>query len=364
MVLYRLAVNVCGTLQEHHQHVIRLTRSILGIALVVVWPAAVQTAQGAGGAGRYGLPEPLPRRRGTIRLASYNVLNLFDHDDDPDLAGGVDDIKLAVSHERGLKLAEAIRAVDADVVALQEVESLEALRWFRESYLPKAGYVHLVSLDVGDHRGIECSVMSRFEITAQKIWRPTSLDLDDIHRRGSGWAPVPERFRRGLEMRRSPLMVDLRTPAGYELTIVVVHHKAGRDFAFQREAEALRVIELIMDRARRDPGRNIVVMGDFNAAPWDKSLRVYLEAGLIDTLAHRATRGEAGRAFKTHESNRILDYVLLNSAAHRELVIGTAHIYGTLVPPTDYDWRNDPYPTGYASDHYPVIIDLVPVDQP
>ena len=356
-------MNFCGTLQVDQQRVIRLSSSILGIALALVWPAAAQTAEGAGGGGRYGLPEPLARPPGTIRLVTYNLLNLFDHDDDPDLEGDHDDGKLAVSHERGLKLAEAIRAVDADVIALEEVESLEALRWFRDSYLPKAGYVHLASHDVGDLRGIECSVMSRFEITAQKIWTRTSLALDDIHRRGPGWAPVPERFRRGLIMKRSPLMVDLRTPSGYELTIVVVHHKAGRSFAFQREAEAVRVTQLIMDRTRRDPGRNIVVMGDFNAAPWDKSLRVYLEAGLIDTLAHRATRGDAGRVFKTHESNRILDYVLLNSAAHREFVIGTAHIYGTLVPPTDYDWRKDPYPKDYASDHYPVIIDLVPVDQ-
>ncbi len=80
---------------------IRLISSILGIALVVVWPAAAQTAEGAGGAGRYGLPEPLARRPGTIRLVSYNVLNLFDQVDDPDLTGPNDDMKLALSHERG-----------------------------------------------------------------------------------------------------------------------------------------------------------------------------------------------------------------------------------------------------------------------
>jgi hypothetical protein len=57
----------------------------------------------------------------------------------------------------------------------------------------------------------------------------------------------------------------------------------------------------------------------------------------------------------------VLDYILLNSAAHRELVIGSAHIYGTLYD-EDYDWTTDPYPQGYAADHYPVIIDLIPRD--
>ena len=92
-----------------------------------------------------------------------------------------------------------------------------------------------------------------------------------------------------------------------------------------------------------------------------------LQAGLIDTLAHRIIPRwkdfdpAEPDLYKTHESDRVLDYILLNSAAHRELVIGSAHIYGTLYD-ENYDWKTDPYPKGYAADHYPVIIDLVPRD--
>jgi hypothetical protein len=32
------------------------------------------------------------------------------------------------------------------------------------------------------------------------------------------------------------------------------------------------------------------------------------------------------------------------------------------MPPASYNWREDPYPDGYASDHFPVIIDLIPED--
>ncbi|MHC4108793.1 MAG: endonuclease/exonuclease/phosphatase family protein [Planctomycetota bacterium] len=313
------------------------------------------------GVKRLGLSQPLPRPPGTIRLATYNVLNLFDDVDDPVLEGKYDDDKMATLPERVRALAEAIRAVDADIVALQEVESLEALTWFRDRYLPDAGYDHLASLDVGYRRGIECSVMSRFEITDQRIWPDVSLD--DVSREGPGWSTVPPPFRKGLQFQRSPLMVEIRTDTGYELTIFSVHHKSGRDFGFHREAEALKITELLVALGATHPSRNIIVMGDFNAAPWDKSLRVYLETGMIDTLAHRSTRGEEGNRYKTHASNRVLDYVLLNSAAHRELVIGSPHVYGTLTPRRTDDWQEGARPPGFASDHYPVVIDLSPQDR-
>jgi hypothetical protein len=39
---------------------------------------------------------------------------------------------------------------------------------------------------------------------------------------------------------------------------------------------------------------------------------------------------------------------------------------GTMHPPSDYDWKTDPekekVPAGYASDHYPVAVDVMPKD--
>jgi hypothetical protein len=32
-------------------------------------------------------------------------------------------------------LARTIRDIDADIIGLEEVESLDALKWFRENYL-------------------------------------------------------------------------------------------------------------------------------------------------------------------------------------------------------------------------------------
>lgn len=309
---------------------------------------------------KFGLNAPKPRTKHAIRLATYNTLNLFDHVDDPTLQGEHDDIQSATDPKRCEKLAEAIRSLDPDIIALQEVESLQALTWFRDTWLKDCGYKYLASHDVGYYRGVECSILSRYEITESKVWLNQSLDR--VNRIGPGWAQVPDKTP--LTFQRSPLMVNIRVSPGYELTVFVVHHKAGREFDYHREAESLAINELISSLRAGDPSRNIVVMGDFNASPLDKSYRVYLENGMIDTMSYRVWQGDDAETalFKTHESNRVLDYILLNSAAHREFVIGSAFVLGTLTPPPTYDFRKDPFPPGYASDHYPVAIELTPTD--
>lgn len=347
-------------------------RSIVASILIMLlcpswtWSQTTEALEAPAPQNRFGLPEPLPKTPGAIRIATYNVLNLFDHVDDPALQGEHDDLPMATSDDRCRQLAATIHSLDADIIALQEVESKQCLEWFRDTWLPDAGYDYIASEDVGYFRGVECSVMSRFPITDVHVW--PELPLDDVPRRGPGWDDIPKKYEGELTYRRSPLCVTVKVDDDYELTVFSLHHKSGTHYRFHREAEALKTVELIRGLTADDPARNIVVMGDFNAAPWDKSLRVYLEAGMIDTLAHRviprhsqAPQDEAV-LYKTHESNRVLDYILLNSAAHRELVIGTPHVVGTLYD-ADYDWRTDPFPTGYASDHYPVVLDLVPEDR-
>lgn len=309
---------------------------------------------------KFGVAQAPPKTEGAIRIAAYNMLNFFDQVDDPALSGEFDDIKNVTSLERCAKLAEAIRKVDADIIGLEEVESLDAVKWFRDTYLKDMGYKYICSYDVGYYRGVEQAVLSRIEITGSHVWLNESLD--NVKRVGPGFAPV--KSGEHLFFQRSPLMVNFKTEAGYEITIFIVHHKAGRDFDYAREAEALRIVDLINELQAKDPKRNIAVMGDFNAAPWDKSFRIYLQAGMFDTMCHRTTQGDdEAMLYKTHESNRVLDYILLNSAAHREFVPGSPFVLGTMFPPSSYDWRKDPPPAGYASDHYPVAIELMPEDR-
>jgi len=312
---------------------------------------------------RFGIEKAPRKAGGAIRLGTYNMLNLFDHVDDPNLSGEFDDLPMKTSDDRCRAMAKAIRELDADILAVEEIESLEALTWFRDTYLKDLGYTHVLARDVGYYRGVEQGILSRFPIVEDRIW--PEADLRNVTREGLGWAQPGAEVKPGerIPFQRSPLMVTVKVRDDYSLTLFAVHHKAG-NFDFQREGEALMINSIISEIARKDPSRNIAVLGDFNAAPWDKSLRVYLQNGFTDTLAGRTTDNSNPEAlqYRTHESMRVLDYILLNSAAFREFLPGSAFVLGTLHPGDKYDYKTDTPPKGYASDHYPVGVDLVPRD--
>ena len=309
---------------------------------------------------RFGLTEAMPRIDGTIRIGSYNILNFFDQENDPALEGEYDDFGNnpgPTSDARCRELATVIRELDADVLALQEVESQAALEWFNNKYLSDMNYKYVVSEEVGYYRGIEQSLLSRFPVKDITVWK--NSDLTKLDRLGGGWTEIPSDVKE-IEFQRSPLCVTVTSPEGYELTVFSIHHKAGRN-AWHRELEALQIMEYIGGMTQQNPHRNIAVIGDFNAQPWDRSVRVYLRDGMTDAVAHRAVNLEwddTSPLRKTHTSNRMLDFILLNTAALGELVIDSGFVLGSAHP--EYDWRNDPIPAGYSSDHCAIAVDMVP----
>ncbi len=100
---------------------------------------------------------------GTVRVGTYNVLNLFDEFNDPYRSDDVMDTK---ARNELLKLAQRIRELDADVLALQEVENRDYLQRFVRALLPDMGYDHVVLFEGNNHRGIDCAVLSRLPIGA------------------------------------------------------------------------------------------------------------------------------------------------------------------------------------------------------
>lgn len=310
----------------------------------------------------YGVLHAPPRIPGAVRIAAYNVLNLFDHDDDPALTGAFDDIALALSPARGTAIADAMRRLDADVLALSEIESLPALRWFRDTFAADLGYAHVASTDVGDRRGIECAVLSRFPIEFQEV--RVAMPIGGLARTGPGFAPAPDDRPVLSRFHRSPLRCDVRIGPGTVITMLVVHHKAGRGWDHARESEALGTIAWAREIARAAPGRPVVILGDFNASPLDKAVRLYLEAGFADAFAHRAIAGLGGSdpveadRFRTHESGRVIDHVLLGRHAFAWFAPGSAFVLSTPLEP-GRDWSIAPTTPGYASDHLPVAVELV-----
>lgn len=312
---------------------------------------------------RIGEAAAKPRTPGAIRLATYNVENLFDDRDDLSKSGDAEDIDDTKPEAARKGVAAAIKAIDADVIALQEIESYDALIEFREQHLKGLGYDHVISIDVGEGRGIENAVISRFPITQARVW--PNMPLGGVH---------PELWRdkhnmyagEPLEMRRSPLFVTVEVPGSatasgepYDLDLFVVHHKSSRGNEYWREAEAKGVLKLVGNLLKDDPKAKIAVLGDFNAEPTDESVRDYMRNGFTDLHAGRPSDARG----YTHASDRTIDFILVNDNLKKEIVEGSLFIFGTPQLPLDADWRTTPKPEGYASDHCPVVVDLTPVEK-
>ena len=334
-------------------------RPVSGVCVIVLLTAAAAFAEPP----RIGAPEPKPHAPRTVRIASYNLENLFDNKDDPSLSGKDDDMMSVKPESERKALGEVIRRLDADVLACEEVESYDALIEFREQHLKGAGYNYVQSIDVGAERGIEQAVMSRYPIVHAEVW--PVLDL--------GGAQPPtldgkknEAAGKPLVGRRSPLAVTVEVPAEatggkpYFLTLLVVHQKSGRDFSFWREAESEAFVKLVKQMEQRDPKANIVVLGDFNASPDQKSVKIFTAAGLTDVFA---PHGDKDPLWITHSSGRIIDHLLVNANLQHELIPGSEFVLGTPQLKPEEDWRTAKKPDGYASDHLPIAVDLKPVDE-
>lgn len=311
---------------------------------------------------RHGVKDAKPRTPGTIRIATYNIENFFDAEQPATESGRTPTPRKPDEHRKAA--VAAIKAIDADIIAFQEVESKETLTKFRDDYLQGMGYEFISSIDAGDGRGIEQSVLSRFPIIKDENW--PNLTLEAQHPAKLGKRENPDAGK-PIKMARSPLHSVVQVPAEkaggdkpYTLHLFVVHHKSGPFYSYQREAETLKVTKIIEQVTSSDPNANVIVLGDFNAKPDEKAVQNYLKAGMVDPFAGVDPRDPT---FMTHVSGRAIDHILLNANAAHELVKDSRFVLGTIQRKEDVDWRTTPAPVGYASDHYPVVIDLVPKDK-
>ncbi len=370
---------------------------IASLALLLAWSAPAQSTKApparkgeearqptydGKAAPATGVPKAPRKAKGCIRLAAFNVENLFDGEDDPKLSGEHDDLAMKTDETRLKNIAAAIRELDADVLALEEVEGEDCLKWFRDTYLKGMGYDHVASREVGYYRGVEQSVLSRFPIEKAEIFPEVQLSTaaarvpaDAEAQKKGGWAKPSKLENPGFQ--RSPLQADIRLPDGSLLHLFVVHFKAGgKKFAHQRELEALSVVNLVDAIRAKDANAQVAVVGDFNATPNDKTAKLMREKDLGGLVSAYELRPEAGRSGKDGDGDkssgkyvthsfvpddqkgkpiqRAIDFVLLSPPLFEKGQKGSFFVLG--VPKCIEG--NDKRPKGYASDHNPIAVDL------
>lgn len=257
------------------------------------------------------LPKPAappPAKVGEeFTMATFNVRNLFDSDDDPYHSDEGTPAKPRMELER---LAEVIRRLDADVLALQEVESRGYLERFLEVFLPDAGYQHIVHFEGNDARGIDVCLLSRLPVGGVTSYRHATF-ADDVER--------PQRFRRDL------LCVQIEPQGAKAFEVWVVHLKSnseGRKHAEPiRLTEAKAVRRLLDQRLSADPDAAIFVCGDFNDTPDSPTVTTITGAGPMALASAWSNIPESERITYNLEPYRsMIDFILWTPALNSRYV--------------------------------------------
>lgn len=235
---------------------------------------------------------------GRLDIMSYNVENLFDdvHDGteyrefDPQLG----EWSTELFHLKMQQIADVIRAAapgGPDIVALAEIENLNALATLNETYLKGMGYQTIAS--ESGKTAIVVGLLSRFPVTSVRAH----------HASEQTFGSAGEQPRDILEAR-----LDCN---GAPLVIFVNHWKSKIGGAEATEASRRACAGIIARRAAEilaaEPSVDIIVAGDLNEN-WDEHLRTQdayptalmpaeaCEGGCLALAGDRGIMRSAGRS--------------------------------------------------------------------
>jgi endonuclease/exonuclease/phosphatase family metal-dependent hydrolase len=264
-----------------------------------------------------GPPEPEVRPAAAVRVATWNVHDLFDEVDRQVPPGELDSVPTAAEVEAKLQaVAAVLRRVDADVVVLQEVENAGILA----RLAARAGYPDARLVEGLDPRGIDVAALSRLPVEGY-ISHLGELD-------GAGRPLWPRDC------------VELHVRAAGRAVVVVASHlsSALSDDGTRRAAQAARLREIADGLRAARPGALVLAGGDLNDTPASAPLAPLLGDGAWLDLAPAGAASWAGGARESR-----LDYLLV-ARDDAGAVLDAAVVGGEDV--------------GRASDHRPVVLDL------
>ncbi|HTL59140.1 MAG TPA: endonuclease/exonuclease/phosphatase family protein [Candidatus Limnocylindrales bacterium] len=278
-------------------------------------------------------------------MATYNLENYLETASRTRPAKG-DDAKA--------KIRESIRAINPDVLALQEIGGTNALLELRDALQKEGNDFPHWELVTGADTNINLAVLSRFPFSARRPHTRESFLLNG----------------RRFFVSRGFLEVDVQVNPNYSFTLIAAHLKSRRivapaDEAELRFQEAKLLREKIDARLAAEPTANLLVLGDLNDTKDAASTKVVIGHGitkLVDT--HPAERNGDTDSELGNEARPItwthyyakedvysrIDFILASSGMAREW--HWSQTYALRIP----NW-------GLASDHRPIVASFLAEDK-
>ncbi len=321
------------------------------------------------------------QQRGYLRIMFYNCENFFDIEDDPThwdeqfTPNGEKHWTYWKYRTKVIHIAKVITAVGGweppDLVGLCEIENQKVLEDLTKNSPLKVFKYHIVHYESPDRRGIDVALLYR----DKKFILDTSYKIPVIFPKKLGGKPT-----------RDILFVRGRVKATGDSLYVMVNHWPSR-FGGHMATDPLRMFVAVLVRRtvdsifRINPRAYIVVIGDLNDYPTDKSLLEGLKVRTtFDTIVPddvynlsyylQEVKGEFSH--KHQGEGGILDQIivsgtLLDKKGDLYTSKDDAHVYKS-----DFLLEKDPNYPGYRpfrtyigfkyiggySDHLPVYLDI------
>ncbi len=268
-----------------------------------------------------------------IKIAAFNVRNLFDNVDDP---YSNDETTPEKPRDELVKIAMVLREINADVIAFEEIESRGYLKKFLDVFVPELGYKDIVHFEGNDLRGIDVCLASRVPIGRVVSHRHLTFPSVD----GS----KTQRFSRDI------LRIELLPEGGDAFEVWALHLKSnsgGREVSEPiRMAECIELQKLLAQRLQQNPNANVIVMGDFNDTLDSPTLKTIMgtdlpNGALLQSLADPSML--ASQITYTEEPYRsMIDFILVSKGMAQRYVPGSYAIRSSSLAES-------------GSDHNPVI---------
>ncbi len=203
-----------------------------------------------------------------------------------------------------------------DVLCLQEVESMLAMRTFSQAYLEDA-YPHAMLIDGQDLRQIDVGILSHHPIVHARSY------LHEIDSAGNGQDRL---------FSRDCLEVDIELPDGKSLTLFNNHFKSklviekdpakkaaqSKAATAKRKRQADRVMQIVRQRFSGVSFQQALfaVVGDFNDQPQSAALQTLLgNSSGLENVVERLPKDEQWTDyFKSGNDVSQLDYLLTSPA--------------------------------------------------